>query len=58
MMLLTTRYTFLNPLNDSKHAAPNGAFALLANDSYRPIAPTELQRARRAIRGLCGTLNR
>jgi hypothetical protein len=29
-------------MNDPKHAAPNGAFGLLTNDSYRPAAPTEL----------------
>ena len=44
MMWPTMGYTFLNPLNDSKHVAPNGAFGLLMNDSYRPIAPAELQR--------------
>ena len=38
----TTRYTFLSRMHDSKHVAPNGAFGLLINDSYRPIAPTEL----------------
>lgn len=42
MMLPTTRYTFLSLLNDSKHAAPNGAFSLMTNESYRPVAPTEL----------------
>jgi len=42
MMWPTTRYTFLNRMNDPKHAAPNGAFGLLTNDSYRPAAPTEL----------------
>ena len=42
MMWPTTRYTFLNRMNDPKHAAPNGAFGLLTNDSYSPAAPTEL----------------
>jgi hypothetical protein len=27
---------------NSKHVAPDGAFGLLMNDSYRPVAPTEL----------------
>ena len=42
MRLRTIELICLNLLNNSKYAAPNGAFGLLIGDNYRRVAPMEL----------------